>query len=109
MGFRKEIFELIGLNAVIVILSLLGIVADIWSRLLFNGIDGILLLSISLMMAGIFAFMIFMDLKTAGYIGSPGADSAAAKPAPAAKATAPAPAAAAPATPAAPAAKPETK
>ena len=111
MEFRKEIFELIGLNAVIVILSLLGVVVDISTRLLFNGIDGILLLSISLMMAGIFSLMIFMDLKTAGYIGSPAADAAAAKPAaakpvPAAKA----PAAAAPAAPAAaPAAKPETK
>jgi hypothetical protein len=100
MGFRSEIFELVGLNAVLVLLSLIGIIADIGTRLLFNGIDGILLLSISLMMAGIFSLQIFMDLKAAGYIGSPAAASA--KPAPAAKAATPSPAAA-------PAAKQESK
>jgi hypothetical protein len=105
MEFRKDIFELMGLNAVIVLLSLLGVVSDIWTRLLFNGIDGILLLSISLMMAGIFTLQIFMDLKAAGYIGSPAVP--AAKPAPAAKAAATPSPAAAPA--AAPASKPESK
>ena len=111
MGFRTDILELIGLNAVIVILCVIGIASDIWSRLLFNGIDGILLLSISLMMAGIFSLQIFLDLKTAGYIGSPAVAAAApSKPAPAAKAAAPAAAPAPSTAPAAtPAANPESK
>jgi hypothetical protein len=104
MGFRTDILELIGLNTVIVILCVIGIASDIWSRLLFNGIDGILLMAIALMMAGIFLLQIFLDLKTAGYIGTPAVAAAPSKPAPAAAASAPA------ATPAAvPAANPESK
>ncbi len=111
MGFRTDILELIGLNAVIVVLCVIGIASDIWSRLLFNGIDGILLLAIALMMAGIFLLQIFLDLKTAGYIGTPAVAAAPSKPAPAAKTAAPAAAASAPstATAATPAANPESK
>ena len=113
MGFRTDILELIGLNAVIVLLCVIGIASDIWTRLLFNGIDGILLLAISLMLAGVFSLQILMDLKAAGYMGTPATAAAPAKAAPAsapaAKTAAPA-AAAAPAAPSAvPAAKPEPK
>ncbi len=84
-----------------ILISLWGVVWDISSGLLTSGIDGIMLLLIALMVAGIFSAMLAHMLWQAGLI--PFLKPA---PAPAAKPAAAKPAAAAPAATAAPAAKP---
>src|SRR5580700_8935865 len=81
-----------------ILISLWGIVWDISSGLITSGIDGIMLLLIALMIAGIFSLMFAHMLWQAGLIPF-------LKPAPAAAAPAPKPAAAKPAA-AVPAAKP---
>jgi hypothetical protein len=55
--------ELAVFSAVVLLLSLAGIVWDIASGLLVSGIDGILLLAIALMMAGIAALVFVGELK----------------------------------------------
>jgi hypothetical protein len=70
MTFRSDILELAAINLVLILFSLIGIVWDIWSRLLFNGIDGILLLLVCLMMGGIFSLQLLLDLKNAGMLHS---------------------------------------
>ena len=100
-----------------ILISLWGIVWDISSGLITSGIDGIMLLLIALMIAGIFSAMLAHMLWQAGLIpflkpapaeAAPAAKPAAAKPvaaAPAAKPAAPLPATATPPKPpAAPAA-----
>src|SRR5580700_466886 len=77
-----------------ILISLWGIVWDISSGLITSGIDGIMLLLIALMIAGIFSLMFAYMLWQAGLIPF-------LKPAPAAAAPAPKPAAAKPAAPAA--------
>jgi hypothetical protein len=84
-----------------ILISLWGVVRDISSGLLTSGIDGIMLLLIALMVAGIFSAMLAHMLWQAGLI--PFLKPA---PAPAAKPAAAKTAAAAPAATAAPAAKP---
>ena len=80
--------------AVVVLLSLGGVAWDFSSGLLASGIDGIMLLFVCLMMAGIFGIMLLVTLKTAGFLPSPGpkgaeaAASAAKSPAPASQSTA---------------------
>jgi len=85
-----------------ILICLWGIVWDITSGLLTSGIDGIMLLLIALMIAGIFSLMLAHMLWQAGLI--PFLKPAAAAPAP--KPAAPKPAATTPAATAAPAAKP---
>jgi bacteriorhodopsin len=68
MSFKSDIVELLILYAVLLILSLLGIVWDIWSGLLTNGIDGIFLLLVCLAMAGTFALMLLHTAKTMGLL-----------------------------------------
>ncbi len=53
----------------IVILSVLGIIWDIASGLLASGIDGLLLLLICLMMAGIFSLQLFLLARQRGLVG----------------------------------------
>jgi hypothetical protein len=48
---------------VIVVLSIVGLVWDFWSGLIQNGMDGILLLFICLMMGGIFSLQLLLLLK----------------------------------------------
>lgn len=55
--------ELAIFSAVVLLLSLAGVVWDIVSGLLVSGIDGILLLAIALMMAGISALVLVGELK----------------------------------------------
>ena len=83
--------EIGALCSVAILISLWGVVWDITSGLITSGIDGIMLLLIALMIAGIFSAMLAHMLWQAGLIPF-------LKPAPAA--------AAAPAKAAAPAAKP---
>jgi predicted lipid-binding transport protein (Tim44 family) len=89
-----------------ILISLWGVVWDISSGLLTSGIDGIMLLLIALMVAGIFSAMLAHMLWQAGLIPflkpalAPPAKAAAATPAAKPAATAPAATAAKPAAPA---------
>jgi hypothetical protein len=87
--------ELAVISALFVLLSVWGVIWDITSGLLASGIDGIMLLAVCLMVAGIFALMFLMQLQKAGIVPAFGGTKT--------KAAAPAPKAAAPATPAKPA------
>jgi predicted lipid-binding transport protein (Tim44 family) len=98
MTSKAHRIEIGALCTAAILISLWGIVWDISSGLITSGIDGIMLLLIALMIAGIFSLMFAHMLWQAGLIPF-------LKPAPAAAAPAPKPAAAKPAA-AAPAAKP---
>jgi hypothetical protein len=70
--------------AVFILLSILGVVWDFTSGLLASGIDGIMLLFVCLIVAGIFGVMLLVTLKTAGLLpvlkrGEAGAGTAPAK------------------------------
>ncbi|HEY4950952.1 MAG TPA: hypothetical protein VIH88_11505 [Candidatus Acidoferrales bacterium] len=95
MTSKAHRIEIGALCSAAILICLWGIVWDITSGLITSGIDGIMLLLIALMIAGIFSAMFAHMLWQAGLIPF-------LKPAPAA----PAKAAAAPAKPAAPAATP---
>jgi len=97
--------EIGALCTVAILICLWGIVWDITSGLLTSGIDGIMLLLIALMIAGIFSLMLAHMLWQAGLI--PFLKPAPAVAAPAKAAAAPAKPAAAGATPAATAAPPK--
>jgi predicted lipid-binding transport protein (Tim44 family) len=99
MTSKAHRIEIGALCTAAILISLWGIVWDITSGLITSGIDGIMLLLIALMIAGIFSLMFAHMLWQAGLIPFW-------KPAPAATAPAPKPAAAKPAAaaPAAPAA-----
>lgn len=88
MTSKAHRIEIGALCTIAILISLWGIVWDITSGLITSGIDGIMLLLIALMIAGIFSLMFAHMLWQAGLIPF-------LKPAPAA--TAPAKAAAAPA------------
>jgi predicted lipid-binding transport protein (Tim44 family) len=102
MTSKAHRIEIGALCSLAILISLWGVVWDITSGLITSGIDGIMLLLIALMIAGIFIAMLAHMLWQAGLIPF-------LKPAPAAAAPAAKPAAAKPAAPAAtaaPAAKP---
>jgi hypothetical protein len=65
MILKTETLEMAVLYGSIILLSLFGIVWDIWSRLLTNGVDGIFLLLICLTMAGAFSLELLATLKDA--------------------------------------------
>ena len=97
--------EIGALCSVAILISLWGVVWDITSGLITSGIDGIMLLLIALLIAGIFSAMLAHMLWQAGLIPflKPAPAAAPAKPAasaPAAKPAAPAAATAAPPKPA---------
>src|SRR5271166_247374 len=74
--------EIAVISAVLIVLSILGIVWDFTSGLLASGIDGILLLFVCLMTAGIFALIMLVELQKAGIVPAfPGAKAAATAPA----------------------------
>lgn len=73
-GQQKPLVLLI-FCAVLVGLSLLGLAGAFLTRLLGN-IDGLLLLSICLMTALIFAFLLFDLAKQQGWLGKSGKDGA---------------------------------
>jgi len=134
MAPKSTAMEISAICGVFILLALWGIVWDITSGLLTSGIDGIMLLFVCAMMAGIFFLIMLMELTKSGILPTPaflrpapkpaaavpaakapaaGAPAAAPKPAsptaatPAAPPTAPRPAAPAPAAaPASPPAKP---
>jgi TRAP-type C4-dicarboxylate transport system permease small subunit len=89
MTVKSRHLELIAISAFFILLCVLGIAWAITSGLLTSGIDGIMLLFVCLMMAGIFALMILLLLMQAGMIPSFGKSKSKAA-APAAKPAAPA-------------------
>lgn len=76
--------------ALFVLLSVLGIIWDISGGLLTGGIDGIMLLFVCLMTAGIFSLMLLLEMQKAGIIPAFGAAKAGAAATPAAAKSAPA-------------------
>jgi hypothetical protein len=68
MNGKENEGELAIMSAVIVVLSVLGIIAG-FSRDLFGGIDGLLMLAIALMMLLIFSLLLFFQAKSLGWIG----------------------------------------
>ena len=100
-GTAMEISAICGL---FILLALWGIVWDITSGLLTSGIDGIMLLFVCAMMAGIFFLIMLMELTKSGIVPTPAFLRPAPKPVAAAKPATAAPATKAPAagTPAAP-------
>jgi hypothetical protein len=68
MNGQENEAELAIMSAVMVVLSLLGIVAG-FSRGLFGGIDGLLILGIALMILLIFSALLLVQAKQQGWIG----------------------------------------
>jgi predicted lipid-binding transport protein (Tim44 family) len=63
MGLKRDMMELTIISAVVVLLSLGGVVWTFVSGLIFSGLDGIMLLFICLMMGGIFTLELFLTLR----------------------------------------------
>jgi len=101
---KKEhgILGLVVICLVIVVLSVSGLASDVLTRLDLD-LDGLLLIMVSLLMAGLFLLMLFIIAKEQGWLPGGHKKESAAAAAPGAKA-APAPAAARPA-----AAKPQSE
>jgi hypothetical protein len=106
MAPKSTAIEISAICGVFILLALWGIVWDITSGLLTSGIDGIMLLFVCAMMAGIFFLIMLMELAKSGIVPTPAFLRPAPKPAAAAKPAAVPPAAKAPAA-GAPAAAPK--
>ena len=65
--------ELAIMSVVLIVLSILGIIAG-FSRGLFGGIDGLLLLAIALMILLVFSLLLFVQAKQQGWLGKPKED-----------------------------------
>jgi hypothetical protein len=63
MGVKRDMIELAIMSAVMILLSIVGIVWDVSSRLLFSGVDGLLLLATCLLFLGVFSLMLLMTMK----------------------------------------------
>jgi len=68
MSGQENEAELAIMSVVMIVLSLLGIIAG-FSRGLFGGIDGLLLLGIALMILLIFSSLLLVQAKQQGWIG----------------------------------------
>jgi len=106
MASKGSWLDVAGICLLFILLSVVGIIWDVASGLLTSGIDGIMLIGVCLMTAGIFTLMLLMVLHTAGLLPKFGkakveTTSAPAKPA--------APASVAPTSPAAAASAPAPK
>ena len=81
MNGQENEAELVGMSVVMIVLSILGIVAG-FSRGLFGGIDGLLILGVALMILLIFSVLLFFQALQLGWIGKhPKQDTPAAPPA----------------------------
>ena len=103
MAPKSTAIQISAICGLFILLALWGIVWDITSGLLTSGIDGIMLVLVCAMMAGIFFLIMLMELTKSGILPTPAFLRPAPKPTAAAKPAAAAPAAKAPAagTPAA--------
>jgi hypothetical protein len=68
MNGKENEAELVIMSVVIIVLSILGIIAG-FSRGLFGGIDGLLILGVALMMLLIFSLLLLVQAKQQGWIG----------------------------------------
>lgn len=70
MTAARESLTLVVICVVVIVLSLLGLIFD-FTRLMAYGpnIDGILLLFVCLIMAGLFALMLFLFARAEGWLG----------------------------------------
>lgn len=68
MNGQENEAELVVISVVMIVLSILGIVAG-FSRDLFGGIDGLLILGIALMIFLVFSALLFFQAKQLGWIG----------------------------------------
>ena len=68
MNGQENEAELVVMSVVMIVLSILGIVAG-FSRDLFGGIDGLLILGVALMTLLIFSALLFFQAKRLGWIG----------------------------------------
>jgi len=84
MNGQENGAELAIMSLVIVVLSILGIVAG-FSRGIFGGIDGLLILGVALMMLAIFGILLLVQAMQMGWIGKGGKDETPAAPPAAAK------------------------
>jgi hypothetical protein len=84
MNGQENEAELAIMSAVMILLSILGIIAG-FSRGLFGGIDGLLILGVALMMLLIFSLLLLVQAKQQGWIGKSRKDEGPARPPAAAK------------------------
>ena len=84
MNGKENAAELTIMSVVIVVLSILGIIAG-FSRELFHGIDGLLMLGVALMTFLIFILLLLVQAKQQGWIGKRHKDGGPAGPPAAAK------------------------
>ena len=68
MNGKENPVELLVMSVVMIVLGILGVIAG-FSRDLRGGLDGLLLLFVSLLMALIFAILLFVLAKGQGWIG----------------------------------------
>ena len=68
MNGQENETELVVMSVVMIVLSILGIIAG-FSRGLFGGIDGLLILGVALMMLLIFSLLLLVQAKQQGWIG----------------------------------------
>ncbi|HXN21278.1 MAG TPA: hypothetical protein VOA41_00885 [Candidatus Dormibacteraeota bacterium] len=67
MKTSHGILELAAICLIIVILSIVGVIADFLAHIALN-IDGLLLLATCLMMGGLFTLMLFLIARDQGWI-----------------------------------------
>jgi hypothetical protein len=68
MNGKENEAELVVMSVVMIVLSILGIVAG-FSRDLFGGIDGLLILAIALMILLVFSLLLLFQAIKLGWIG----------------------------------------
>jgi hypothetical protein len=68
MNGKENEPELVVMCVVMIVLSILGIIAG-FSRDLFGGIDGLLILGIALMILLVFTLLLFFQAKQLGWMG----------------------------------------
>jgi hypothetical protein len=68
MNGKENEAELVVMSVVMIVLSILGIVAG-FSRDLFGGIDGLLILAIALMILLVFSLLLLFQAKQLGWLG----------------------------------------
>jgi hypothetical protein len=84
MNGQENEAELAIMSAVMILLSILGIIAG-FSRGLFGGIDGLLILGVALMILLIFSLLLLVQANEQGWIGKSRKDEGPARPTAAAK------------------------
>jgi len=84
MNGQENEAELVVMSVVMIVLSILGIIAG-FSRDLFGGIDGLLILGIALMILLVFSLLLFFQAKHLGWLGKHHKNESAAGPQAAAK------------------------